>query len=191
MERDPRVFLMGEDLQVFYGGGPLKVTPTEMFYKKFGADRVRDTPISEAAFIGAGVGAAVTGMRPIVELMFVDFFGVCFDQIYNNAAKLRYMFGGQAKVPLVIRTTFGAGFAFGATHSQSLYSVFAHMPGLKVVIPSTPYDAKGLLISAMRGQDPVVFFEHKGLYPLKGLVPRDDYLVPLGKADVKREGRDV
>ena len=143
MERDERVFLMGEDLRVFYGGGPLGVTPAEKFFKKFGPERVRDTPISETAFIGAGVGAAMCGMKPIVELMFVDFFGVAMDQIYNQAGKLRYMFGGQGKVPMVLRTTIGAGFSFAAHHSQCLYSIFMHTPGLKLVIPSTPYDAKG------------------------------------------------
>jgi pyruvate/2-oxoglutarate/acetoin dehydrogenase E1 component len=191
MERDSRVFLMGEDLRIFYGGGPLGATPAEKFVKKFGPERVRDTPISEAAFIGAGVGAAATGMKPIVELMFVDFFGVAMDQIYNQAAKLRYMFGGQGKVPLVIRTTIGAGFSFGAQHSQSLYSIFTHVPGLKIVVPSTPYDAKGLLITAIRGDDPVMFFEHKGLYPTKGPVPENEYEIPFGQAEVKRKGADV
>jgi len=164
MERDERVFLMGEDLRVFYGGGPFGVTPAEKFVKKFGPERVRDTPISESAFIGAAATAAATGLRPVVELMFVDFFGVCMDQIFNQAAKMRYMFGGQAKVPLVIRTTIGAGMSFAAHHSQCLYSIFAHVPGLKVVVPSTPYDAKGLLITAIRDDDPVIFCEHKVLY---------------------------
>jgi pyruvate/2-oxoglutarate/acetoin dehydrogenase E1 component len=191
MERDSRVFLMGEDLQVFYGGGPMGVTPAEKFVKKFGPERVRDTPISEAAFIGAGIGAAMCGMKPIVELMFVDFFGVAMDQIYNQAGKIRYMFGGQGKVPMVLRTTIGGGFSFAAQHSQCLYSIFMHVPGLKVVVPSTPHDAKGLLISAIRDEDPVMFFEHKGLYPIKGPVAEAEYTVPFGQAEIKREGKDV
>lgn len=192
MERDETVFLMGEDLGVFYGGGPFGVTPAEKFLKKFGPERVRDTPISESAFIGAAATAAATGLRPVVELMFVDFFGVCMDQIFNQAAKMRYMFGGQAKVPMVIRTVIGAGFSFAAHHSQSLYSIFAHVPGLKVVVPSTPYDAKGLLASAIRDDDPVVFCEHKALYnSVKGHVPAEPYTIPFGKADIKKEGTDV
>jgi len=191
MQRDETVFLMGEDLQVFYGGGPFGVTSAEKFLKKFGSERVRDTPISESAYIGAGVAAAVTGLRPVVELMFVDFFGVCMDQIYNQAAKLRYMFGGQAKVPIVIRTAIGAGMHLAAHHSQTLYSIFAHVPGLKVVVPSTPYDAKGLLITAIRDDDPVMFFEHKMLYPTKGLVPEKTYTIPFGEAEVKKQGKDV
>jgi pyruvate dehydrogenase E1 component beta subunit len=191
MERDNRVFLMGEDLQVFYGGGPMGATPAEKFVKKFGPERVRDTPISEAAFIGAGIGAAICGMKPIVELMFVDFFGVAMDQIYNQAGKIRYMFGGQGKVPMVLRTTIGAGFSFGAQHSQCLYSIFMHVPGLKVVVPSTPHDAKGLLISAIRDDDPVMFFEHKGLYPMKGPVQEAEYTIPFGQAEIRRKGKDV
>jgi acetoin:2,6-dichlorophenolindophenol oxidoreductase subunit beta len=192
MERDDRVFLMGEDLRVFYGGGPFAVTPKEKFLDKFGPERVRDTPISEAGYIGAAVMAAVGGSRPIVELMFSDFLGVCFDQIANQGAKLRYMFGGQSSVPLVIRTNIGGGMSFGATHSQSPYSVFAHFPGIKVVVPSTPYDAKGLLISSIRDNNIVAFFEHKLLYGVKGgKVPKEEYEIPLGKADVKREGSDV
>jgi pyruvate dehydrogenase E1 component beta subunit len=191
MERDNRVFLMGEDLQVFYGGGPMGATPTEKFVKKFGPARVRDTPISEAAFIGAGIGAAICGMKPIVELMFVDFFGVAMDQIYNQAGKIRYMFGGQGKVPMVLRTTIGAGFSFGAHHSQCLYSIFMHVPGLKIVVPSTPHDAKGLLISAIRDDDPVMFFEHKGLYPTKGPVQETEYTIPFGQAEIRRKGKDV
>ena len=157
----------------------------------FGPERVRDTPISEAAFIGAGTAAAATGLKPVVELMCVDFFGVAMDQIYNQAAKLRYMFGGQVKVPLTIRTTIGGGVSFAAHHSQCLYSIFAHVPGLKVVVPSMPYDAKGLLTTAIRGEDPVMFFEHKVLYPFKGPVPEGEYLIPFGQADVKRTGKDV
>ena len=192
MERNEKVFLMGEDLQVFYGGGPFGVTPAEKFVKKFGPERVIDTPISEAGFIGAAAAAAATGLHPVVELMFVDFFGVCMDQIYNQAAKMRYMFGGQAKVPMVIRTVIGGGFGFAAHHSQCLYSIFAHVPGLKIVIPSTPYDAKGLLASAIRDEDPVMVFEHKGLYSsAKGPVPEEPYVIPFGKADIKREGKHV
>jgi len=191
MERDSRVFLMGEDLRVFFGGGPLGVTPSEKFLKRFGPDRVRDTPISEASFIGAGVGAAITGMKPVVELMFVDFAGVCFDQLTNNAGKLRYIMGGQYNVPLVVRTTIGAGSSFGAVHSMANYSIFAHCPGLKIVVPSTPADAKGLLKTAIRAQDPVMYFEHRGLYNTKGEVPVQEYTTPFGVADVKRNGRDV
>jgi pyruvate/2-oxoglutarate/acetoin dehydrogenase E1 component len=192
MERNEKVFLMGEDLQVFYGGGPFGVTPAEKFVKKFGPERVIDTPISEAGFIGAAAAAAATGLHPVVELMFVDFFGVCMDQIYNQAAKMRYMFGGQAKVPMVIRTVIGGGFGFAAHHSQCLYSIFAHVPGLKIVIPSTPYDAKGLLASAIRDEDPVMVFEHKGLYSsAKEPVPEEPYTIPFGKADIKREGKHV
>ncbi len=192
MERDETVFLMGEDLGVFYGGGPFGVTPAEKFLKKFGSERVRDTPISESAFIGAASTAAATGLRPVVELMFVDFFGVCMDQIYNQTAKMRYMFGGQAKIPMVIRTVIGAGFSFAAHHSQSLYSIFAHVPGLKVVVPSTPYDAKGLLIEAIRDDDPVVFCEHKSLYnAIKGPVPEELYTIPFGNAKIVKEGSDI
>jgi pyruvate dehydrogenase E1 component beta subunit len=182
---------MGEDLQIFFGGGNYKVTPKEKFLDQFGPERIRDTPISEAAIIGAGVGAAVAGLKPVVELMFVDLFGVAMDQIYNYAAKMRYMFGGQVKVPLVIRTAIGGGTSFGAHHSQCLYSIFVHVPGLKVVVPSTPYDAKGLLTTAIREDDPVIFLEHKSLYWVTGPVPEDEYLIPFGQADVKRPGKDV
>ena len=191
MRRDKNVFLMGEDLRVFFGGGPFGITPKEKFFDEFGPERIRDTPISEAAFIGAGAGAAATGLRPVVELMFVDFFGVAMDQIFNQAAKLRYMFGGQVKVPLVIRTAIGGGMSFAAHHSQVLYSIFAHVPGLKIVIPSTPHDAKGLLKTAIRDDDPVMFFEHKMLFPMKGHVPKEEYLIPFGQADIKRSGQDV
>jgi len=191
MQRDDKVFLMGESLRVFFGGGDFGVTPKAKFLDQFGPERIIDTPISEAAFIGAGAAAAATGLKPIVELMFVDFFGVAMDQIYNQAAKLRYMFGGQVKVPLVIRTTIGGGLSFAAQHSQCLYSIFAHVPGLKVVIPSTPHDAKGLLTTAVRDEDPVMFFEHKLLYPIKGPVPEGEYLIPFGQADIKRSGKDV
>lgn len=145
----------------------------------------------EMAIVGADVAAAAQGLRPIVELMFIDFIGVCLDQICNQAAKFRYMSGGKVKVPLVIRTAYGGGLGAAEQHSQCLYSMVAHIPGLKVVIPSTPYDAKGLLISSLRQDDPVVYFEHKLLYGMKGKVPEQDYVVPIGKADVKREGRDI
>jgi len=187
MERDPNVFVIGEDVGVY--GGVFGVT--KGLFEKFGPDRVIDTPISEAGFIGLCVGAAIAGLRPVVELMFVDFFGVCMDQIYNQAAKLRYMTGGKAKIPLTIRTTIGGGFRAAAQHSQVLYSIFAHVPGLKVIVPSTPYDAKGLLISAIRDDNPKIFFEHKKLYGVKGPVPEEPYTIPLGKADVKKEGKDV
>jgi pyruvate dehydrogenase E1 component beta subunit len=201
MRRDPTVIIMGEDiaggttLPHLEGenkdawGGPLGVT--KGLAPEFGWDRVRDTPISESAFIGAAVGAASTGLRPIAELMFVDFFGVCFDQIFNQGAKLRYMFGGKAQVPMVIRSMIGAGFRAAAQHSECLYSIFAHIPGLKAVVPSTPYDAKGLLIASIRDNDPVMFFEHKLLYDVPGEVPEEDYEIPLGQADVKREGKDL
>ncbi len=150
-----------------------------------------DTPISESAFIGAAAGAACSGLRPVAELMFVDFFGVCMDQIYNQAAKFRYMFGGKAKTPMVIRTMYGAGIRAASQHSQSLYPIFTHVPGLKVVIPSNPYDAKGLLIASIRDDDPVMFFENKVLYAVEGDVPEESYTVPLGEAEYVREGDDV
>ena len=201
MRRDPTVIVMGED--VVGGamiphleatgedawGGPMAVTTG--LAKEFGRKRVLDTPISESAFIGAAVGAAATGLRPIAELMFVDFFGVCMDQIYNQGAKLRYMFGGKAQIPMVVRTMIGAGVRAAGQHSGCHYSIFTHMPGLKTVIPSTPYDAKGLLISAIRDPDPVIFFHHKFLFGIKGEVPEGDYTVPIGVADIKRTGKDV
>ena len=200
MRRDPTVIVMGEDVAGGAGthleaageeawGGPLGVT--KGLVTEFGRDRVLDTPISESAFIGAAAGAAATGLRPIAELMFVDFFGVCMDQIYNQAAKLRYMSGGKVQVPMVVRSMIGAGFGAGPQHSACHYSVFAHMPGLKTVVPATPYDAKGLLISAIRDPDPVMFFEHKMLYDIIGEVPEGDYTIPLGVADIKRQGKDV
>jgi pyruvate dehydrogenase E1 component beta subunit len=196
MERDPRVIVMGEDVaggcgtdgQMDAWGGVLGVT--KGLWDKFG-DRVMDTPITESAFVGAAIGAATTGLRPVVELMFVDFMGVCFDQIFNQAAKFRYMFGGKAVTPLVVRTMYGAGFRAAAQHSQCLYPLFTHIPGLKCVIPSTPYDAKGLLIQAIRDNDPVIFFEHKLLYSIQGEVPEEPYAIPFGEANFVREGSDV
>jgi pyruvate dehydrogenase E1 component beta subunit len=196
MERDATVILMGEDIaggsgtegQLDAWGGVLGVT--KGLWGKFGA-RVMDTPITESAFVGAAVGAATAGLRPVVELMFVDFMGVCFDQIFNQAAKFRYMFGGKATTPLVIRTMCGAGFRAAAQHSQCLYPIFTHIPGLKCVIPSTPYDAKGLLIQAIRDNDPVIFFEHKLLYSMQGQVPQEPYAIPFGEGRFAREGRDV
>jgi pyruvate dehydrogenase E1 component beta subunit len=158
---------------------------------KFGRERIYDTPISESAFIGAASGAAINGLRPIAQLMFVDFFGVCGDQIVNQLAKFRYMFGGKATTPVVIRTLFGAGLRAAGQHSQCLYPIFTHIPGLKVVIPSSPYEAKGLMIQAIRDDDPVIFFEHKAMYDDTGEVPDEPYVIPLGKANVVRKGSDV
>jgi pyruvate/2-oxoglutarate/acetoin dehydrogenase E1 component len=196
MERDPRVIVMGEDNAGGEGapgeddawGGVLGVT--KGLYHRF-PGRVLDTPISESAFIGAAIGAATAGLRPVAELMFVDFMGVCFDQIFNQAAKFRYMFGGKAVTPVVIRTMYGAGLRAAAQHSQALYPVFTHIPGLKVVVPSSPYDAKGLLLAAIRDDDPVMFFEHKALYDMTGPVPEESYTIPFGEAAVVREGSDV
>jgi pyruvate dehydrogenase E1 component beta subunit len=188
---------MGEDVAGGLGspgeqdawGGPLGVTKGLM--PKFGRDRVLDTPISESAFIGAAAGAAATGLRPVAELMFVDFFGVCFDQIFNQAAKFKYMFGGKAVTPMVIRTMYGAGFRAASQHSQCLYPIFTHIPGLKVVLPSNAYEAKGLLAQAIRDDDPVIFFEHKAMYDETAEVPDDAYTIPFGEANVCREGDDV
>jgi acetoin:2,6-dichlorophenolindophenol oxidoreductase subunit beta len=188
MERDPTVLLLGEDVGCFGGA----MAASKGVYDKFGASRVIDTPISEAAIIGAGLGAAITGLRPIVEIMFIDFTAVCMDQIANQVAKVRYMLGGQVSVPLVIRTQGGAGKSYAAQHSQSLEAWFAAIPGLKVVMPATPASAKGLLKSAIRLNDPVLFIEHKLLYGEKGPVPTDtEYLLPIGKAEVVRQGDDV
>lgn len=187
MRRDPSVFLIGEDIG--RGGGVFKVTAG--LIDEFGPERVIDSPISEAAITGIGVGAALTGMRPVVEIMFGDFITLAMDQIVNQAAKFCYMSGGQASVPMVVRTTMGAGRSSAAQHSQSLHCWLAHVPGLKVIIPSTPYDAKGLLKSAIRDKNPVVFYEDKMMYKLTGPVPLDDYTIPLGRADVKRQGDDV
>jgi len=188
MERDPNVYVAGEDVWGARGGNFLV---TKAPYEKFGPARVLDTPISETAILGHAVGAAMVGLRPIVEIMFVDFMGVCFDELMNQAAKLRYMTGGQVDMPLVIRCADGAGLGAAAQHSQSLEGLLTHIPGLKVVCASTPAEAKGLLTSAVRDDNPVVFLEHKGLYGLEGDVPEGEHLVPLGKADVKREGADV
>lgn len=187
LARDPRVFLMGEDIGVY--GGVWQVTVG--LQAEFGEDRVIDTPISETAIVGAGVGAAVTGMRPIVEIMMIDFIGVAMDEIYNEAAKLHYMSGGGLKVPLVIRTACGVGKGGAAQHAQSLYALFMHAPGLKIAIPSTPYDAKGLLNTAIEDENPVIFAEHKRLYRTKGEVPEEYYKIPFGEAAVRREGQDI
>ncbi|OGF45442.1 MAG: hypothetical protein A2452_08755 [Candidatus Firestonebacteria bacterium RIFOXYC2_FULL_39_67] len=187
MNRDPNVFIMGEDVAIY--GGAYAVT--RGLHEKFGDERVRDTAISEAAIVGAGLGAAITGLRPVVEIMYVDFMGIAMDQLNNQVAKIRYMFGGKVKVPLVIRTEGGCGRTLGAHHSQSLEAWFTHIPGVKVVMPSTPYDAKGLLKSAIREDNPVVYIEHKMLYNTKGPIPEGEYLIPLGKADVKKTGKDV
>ncbi len=187
MRRDPNVFVVGEDVGIY--GGIFGVT--KGLLEEFGEMRVRDTPITESAFVGCAVGAAAAGLRPVAELMFVDFIGVCLDQIYNQGAKMRYMFGGKARIPLVLRASCGAGIGAAAQHSQCLEAWFMHVPGLKVVMPSTPADAKGLLISAIRDDNPVVFLEHKLLYATEGEVPEGECTVPLGKADVKRKGEDV
>jgi pyruvate dehydrogenase E1 component beta subunit len=196
MARDESVVVFGEDVVGGSGapgdddawGGVLGIT--KGLYGQF-PNRVLDTPISESAFIGAAAGAAASGLRPVAELMFVDFMGVCLDQIFNQAAKFRYMFGGKAVTPMVIRTMYGAGIRAASQHSQALYPVFTHLPGLKVVVPSTPYDAKGLLIQAIRDDDPVIFMEHKVLYTLEGEVPEEPYAIPFAEAEIVREGADV
>jgi pyruvate dehydrogenase E1 component beta subunit len=196
MEADDRVFVMGEDIGA-YGG---IFGATEGLLDRFGPERIMDTPISETGFIGAAVGAAISGMRPIAELMFVDFFGVCMDQIYNHMAKIHYESGGNIAVPMVITTAIGGGYSDGAQHSQTLYGTFAHLPGMKVVAPSTPYDAKGLMTAAIRDDNPVIYMFHKGVMGLgwmtpnpraTGPVPQESYTVPIGEADVKRAGTDV
>ena len=196
MERDPSVFYLGEDVGA-YGG---IFSSTTGLLERFGPQRVIDTPISETAFIGLGVGAAVEGMRPIVELMFADFLGVCLDQIYNHMAKIHYESGGNVKVPMVLTTAVGGGYSDGAQHSQCLWGTFAHLPGMKVVVPSSPADAKGLMTSAIRDDNPVVYMFHKGVMGLPWMaknarsvdeVPEGDYAVPIGKARVAREGSDV
>jgi pyruvate/2-oxoglutarate/acetoin dehydrogenase E1 component len=187
MRRDPRVFIIGED--VAEAGTPFKVLAG--LVKEFGKERVIDSPISEAGIAGIGVGAAMTGMRPVVDIMFGDFITLTMDQMVNQAAKIHYMSGGKLKVPMVMRTTLGATRRSAAQHSQSLYAWFSHIPGLKVVLPSTPYDAKGLLKSAIRDDNPVAFFEDKMMYQLKGPVPIEEYTIPFGVADIKRVGRDI
>ena len=187
MRRDPAVFILGED--VAEAGTPFKVLSG--LAAEFGTDRVLDTPISEAGFTGIGVGAAMTGLRPVVDIMFGDFSTLVMDQMANQAAKVHYMSGGHWKVPMVMRTTLGATRRSAAQHSQSLHAWFSHIPGLKVVLPSTPYDAKGLLKTAIRDDNPVVFFEDKMMYKLKGPVPAEDYTIPFGVADIKREGTDL
>lgn len=196
MERDSNVFVMGEDIGI-YGG---IFGATGGLLKRFGQERVMDTPISESAFIGAAIGAAAEGMRPIAELMFADFFGVCMDQIYNHLAKNTYMSGGNVRLPVVLMTAMGGGYNDAAQHSQCLYATFAHMPGLKIVVPSNAYDAKGLMIQAIRDDNPVMYFFHKGIMGLPWMayfagsttpVPEESYTVPFGQARVVREGRDV
>ncbi len=187
MLRDPNVYLQGEDVGRF--GGCFGVTAG--LFAEFGAKRVIDTPISETAIIGSAVGAAAAGLRPIAEIMFVDFTGVCMDELFNQAAKMRYMFGGKAKIPMVLRTPCGAGMSAAAQHSQSMEAWFTHIPGIKTVMPSTPADAKGLLSAAIRDDNPVVYIEHKQLFGVTGDVPEGEYVIPLGKADIKRAGTDV
>src|SRR6202167_3785989 len=187
MRRDPTVFIMGED--VAEAGTPFKVLSGML--EEFGKSRVIDTPISEPGFTGIGVGAAMTGLRPVIDIMFGDFLTLVMDQLVNQAAKVHYMSGGAWKVPMVLRTTLGASRRSAAQHSQSLQAWLSHVPGLKVVLPSTPYDAKGLLKTAIRDDNPVIFFEDKMMYKLKGPVPEDDYTIPFGVADVKREGEDI
>jgi pyruvate/2-oxoglutarate/acetoin dehydrogenase E1 component len=187
MEADERVVVLGEDVGCY--GGIFQVT--KGLQERFGPDRVVDTPISEAGFVGAGVGAALTGMRPVIEIMFIDFTTVCMDMIINQMAKMHYMFGGKGKVPMVLRTNIGAGRGTAAQHSQSFHSLFMHVPGLLVAAPATPHDAKGLLIEAIRNDNPVIFVEHKRLYNTKGPVPEEMYTIPFGKAEVKRSGADV
>jgi pyruvate dehydrogenase E1 component beta subunit len=188
MRKDTSVFLLGEDIGRNWGGA-FKVT--DGLAEEFGDERVRDTPISESAIIGAAVGAAITGMRPVAEIMFGDLTALAMDQIANQAAKIRYMFGGQTACPMVIRTPFGAGVNIASHHSQSLEAWFMHVPGLCLAVPSTPYDAKGLLKTAVRGNNPVLFCEHKLLYSVEGDVPQEEYTVAFGRADVKREGADA
>jgi acetoin:2,6-dichlorophenolindophenol oxidoreductase subunit beta len=187
LRQDDRVVLMGEDVGAY--GGIFQVSAG--LQNEFGTDRVIDTPISEAGFVGACVGAALTGMRPVVEIMFIDFTTVCMDMIINQMAKMHYMFGGRGRVPLVLRTNIGAGRGAAAQHSQSFHALFMHIPGLYVAVPSTPYDAKGLMIEAIRSDNPVIFVEHKKLYVTKGEVPEESYTIPFGQAEIKRPGRDI
>lgn len=187
MARDESVCIIGEDVGVSEGA----FSATRGLFKEFGEKRVRDTPISESSFVGIALGAATTGLRPVVEIMFMDFLTVCMDQIVNQIAKARYMFGGQFKVPLTIRAPAGSGGSAGPHHSQCLEAWFTHVPGIKVVMPSTPADIKGLLKSSIRDDNPVLFIEHKRLYAMKGEIPEEEYTIPLGKADIKRKGKDV
>ncbi|MCH8985399.1 MAG: alpha-ketoacid dehydrogenase subunit beta [Acidobacteria bacterium] len=201
MTADDRIILMGEDIAGGAGrdeaypeaadawGGPFGVT--QGLLPLFGRRRVMDTAIAETGFVGAAIGAAIVGLRPIVEIMYIDFIGTSFDQLLNHAAKLRYVYGGKVSVPMVVRTVAGAGFRAAAEHSQTLYSIYTHIPGLKVVAPATAEDAKGLLISAIRDSDPVIFIEHKRLYMVEGPVPEESYAIPLGVAKIVREGSDV
>lgn len=198
MEADPTVIVMGEDVAGGAGRGGSKENAmggsfgaTRSLYPLFGPERVRDTPISEAGFVGAGVGAAAAGLRPVVDAMWADFTGLAFDQIYNQAGKMSYMFGGQVRLPLTIRVAMGSGLSAAAQHSGTLYSIYTHLPGIKVVVPSTPYDAKGLLLEAIFDDSPVIFFEHLKLYVAQGPVPEEPYRIPLGVAEVRRAGGDV
>jgi pyruvate dehydrogenase E1 component beta subunit len=198
MEADESVIVMGEDVVGGAGRGGEKENTmggsfgaTKSLYPLFGASRVRDTPISEAGFVGAGVGAAAAGLRPVVDVMWADFTGLAFDQIYNQAGKMSYMFGGQARLPLTMRVAMGSGLSAAAQHSGTLYAIYTHLPGIKVVVPSTPYDAKGLLLEAIFDDSPVMFFEHLKLYVAKGPVPEEPYRIPLGVAEVRRAGSDV
>jgi pyruvate dehydrogenase E1 component beta subunit len=187
MARDENVFVIGEDV----GGPGGAFSATKDLLEKFGEKRVKDTPISESAIVGLAIGAATQGLRPVAEIMFMDFLTVCMDQIVNQMAKIRYMFGGIYKLPVVIRTPCGGGLNAGPQHSQCLESWFAHVPGLKVVMPATPYDVKGLLKTSIRDDNPILFIENKALYALKGEIPEEEYLIPIGKADIKRNGKDV
>jgi pyruvate/2-oxoglutarate/acetoin dehydrogenase E1 component len=187
MLKDERVVLLGEDIGCY--GGVFQVTAG--LQAEFGPERVVDTPISEAGFVGASVGAALTGMRPVTEIMFIDFTTCCMDMIINQMAKMHYMFGGRGKVPMVLRTNIGAGRGTAAQHSQSFHAIYMHIPGLLVVAPSTPYDAKGLMVEAIQNENPVVFVEHKKLYIEKGPVPEEMYSIPFGQADIKRPGKDI
>lgn len=197
MRRDANVIVLGEDVAGGKGasgeqdawGGAFGVT--KGLLGEFGPERVRDTPITESAFVGAAAGAAMCGLRPVAEIMFVDFIGSCLDQVMNQAAKFRYMFGGKARTPMVLRATYGAGTGSASQHSQTLHPLFTHLPGLKLAVPATPYDAKGLLIQAIRDDDPVIFLEHKTLYDTTGEVPDRAYVVPFGEAAIPREGGDV
>ena len=187
MQRDPKIFLLGEDIG-YYGG---LFQATQGLMQKYGEDRVMDSPISESAILGAGIGSAIVGMHPVVEIMNIDFMPVCMDQLVNQAAKMRYMFGGRMKIPLVIRTTCGAGRGGAAHHAQATHAVFMHFPGIKIVVPATPHDVKGLLFTAIEDENPVLFVEDKMMYNMKGEVPEGYYTIPLGQAVVRHEGKDV